>query len=76
VSSTKFPKTQLVMLLASAVGEEKAADAVTTASRALNYFDPVLDKPQALKLLDKIAETPGLVGITAKFAKTRVHLKW
>jgi hypothetical protein len=35
-----------------------------------------LDREQALIVLEKIAETQGLVGITARFAKTKVHLRW
>jgi hypothetical protein len=29
-----------------------------------------------LNVLEKLAEGPGLVGISARFAKSRLHLKW
>jgi hypothetical protein len=31
---------------------------------------------QGLEVLERIASQPGLVGITARFAKSRVLLKW
>ena len=35
----------------------------------------LLDKKQALAVLEQVAQTPGLVGITARFAKSRLYLR-
>ena len=37
---------------------------------------PDLSRDQALHLLEVVAEQPGLVGITGRFAKSRVLLQW
>ncbi len=71
-----FPRFELVKLLSSSVGEEKATEAIVQAAQRIGIGADEFDRDQALKVLETIAETPGLVGITARFAKTRVHLKW
>ena len=38
--------------------------------------DAPLSLDQALALLEKIADEPGIVGITARFARTRALLRW
>ena len=70
-----LPKTELVELLSPSLGEEKAGElvAATAASLGLNLDN--LDENQALQILEKLAGTPGLVGITARFAKARALLK-
>lgn len=65
-------KAQLVKMLSAAMGEEKADHAVVSAARAMAIGSDSFDREEALAVLDRIAQTPGLVGITARFAKTRV----
>jgi hypothetical protein len=69
------PISDLVALLAPAIGDEKAKEAVEGAVETLGLRGD-LDRDQALIVLEKIAESQGLVGITARFAKTKVHLRW
>ena len=68
-------RADLARLLAQALGNEKASDAVNKATLMLGIRREVLDKAQALSVLEHIAQTPGLVGITARFAKSRLHLR-
>ncbi len=66
----------LAELLAPALGDERARAAVAEASRALD-IGPRIALPEAMRLLEHIAKTPGVVGISARFAKTRLHLlRW
>ena len=59
-----------------ALGEAKARDVVAKATKALNISGNEIATPQALLVLEKIAAEPGLVGITARFAKARAILSW
>jgi hypothetical protein len=68
-------RADLAKLLAQALGNEKALDAVSKAATKLGIRRDPLDKDQALSVLEQIAQTPGLVGITARFAKSRLHLR-
>ncbi len=66
---------QIIDMLSHAVGNEKAESAVLGAARDLGYTPgAILDTNQSLALLEKVAETPGIVGVAARFAKSRVHL--
>jgi hypothetical protein len=71
-----FPADELVKLLGASIGDEMAAQAIGQACKALDLDPARFDRDQALRVLEKIAETRGLVGISARFAKSRVHLKW
>ena len=62
-------------MLSGTLGEEKASAIVDEAARTLGY-GPSLDRDQALSVLEHIAQSPGLIGIAARFAKSRVHLVW
>lgn len=75
MSEPGVSRGDLAKLLAQALGNEKASDAVNKAAQKLGLRRDVLDKDQALSVLEQIAQTPGLVGITARFAKSRLHLR-
>ena len=66
---------RLWKLLSHTVGQEKAELAVRTAANH-NGLSPrpahTFDETRAV--LEKVAETPGIVGVTARFAKSRLHL--
>jgi hypothetical protein len=70
------PRRDLVKLLASSVGVEKARECVTGAAHELGLASEELTQRDALSVLEHIAGQPGIVGITARFAKSRVHLLW
>ena len=61
-------------LLASSLGEEAASEAVSTTLRQLGIEREELSMPEAHRLLEALAAMPGLVGITARFAKARLIL--
>lgn len=60
----------------SALGDSKARDVVSKAARDLRVVGSDCESRQALQILDLIATEPGLVGITARFAKARAILRW
>lgn len=65
----------LAKMIAGTIGNEKALEAVATACSAAGITEERLTLEEALAVLGRIAETPGVVGITARFAKSRMHLK-
>lgn len=72
---TRRPLSLLVALLAPTIGKEHAQRVIDDTARMLGHADDI-DLDQALALLERIASSPGVVGIAARFAKTRVHLSW
>jgi hypothetical protein len=74
--SGSVSRVDVIDLLASSLGTTKAEHAVRQAAESMRLDDGPLSLDQALALLEKIAEEPGLVGITARFAKTRALLRW
>ena len=62
-------------LLAPTLGNERALTLVREQGRALGH-GPEIDLDQALTLLERIAKFPGVTGIAARFAKTRINLTW
>lgn len=80
-AETKAPSTprtltqrQLASMLASSLGESKANEVVRAVLRRLDLEEP-LSADQAASVLEEIAEEPGIVGVTARFAKARLVLK-
>ncbi len=69
-----FLLTSLAGLLSASIGDEKATEAVRSATRELGIGGGEVSFEQALEIFEKIAETPGIVGVTARFAKSRLHL--
>ena len=70
-----FARGTLVGLLASTLGQEKSEEAIAAAMRKLGLFGLTLDRAQALLVLEDLALSPGLVGVTARFAKARLLLR-
>jgi hypothetical protein len=62
---------EIAELLASTVGQERADEAVREVVQRLAFPANALTREQTLALLDAIAVRPGLLGMTARFAKTR-----
>ena len=75
-SDAPVTRSTLVELLAPALGEATATDVVRRASLELRIPDGTLTHKQALAVLDKVAYVPGLVGISARFVKSRLILRW
>lgn len=65
----------LARLLSETVGDEKAEEAVREGAKQAGVSATApLTLEQALEVLEKVAATPGIVGVTARFAKSRLHL--
>ena len=62
--------------LQSALGRERAASAIERASETLGHQGRTLTRSQALEVLAEIAEVEGLVGISARFARSRLMTRW
>jgi hypothetical protein len=77
VSSTKMriAAVDLLPLLAPALGTEKARDAVTHTAQRLRFDSQSLTREQALAVLDDLAQSDGIVGVVALFAKARFLLE-
>jgi hypothetical protein len=65
---------EVVALLASTVGQDRAEEAVLEAVRRLGLPTRALSRDQTLAVLDDLASRPGLVSVTARFAKARAIL--
>ncbi|MEM7352821.1 MAG: hypothetical protein AAF657_18645 [Acidobacteriota bacterium] len=66
-------RADIAGLLAKTIGSEKASKVVDTAARDLGFLTSTLNREAAHKLLSKISEEPGLVGMAAMFAKSQLH---
>ncbi len=64
----------LVEQLSQAVGEEKARVVLEDAVVALGLAGAELTREQALDVLGHVAATPGIVGVCARFARSRFML--
>jgi hypothetical protein len=71
--TSRKPVEAIADLIAQALGVEQAKREVDRAAQALGYGD-LVHFSEALKILEHLAKEPGLVGIAAQFAKTRLHL--
>jgi hypothetical protein len=69
-------REELVGVFTAHFGKEKASELVDGAASSLGLRPAMLTPPDGLNVLEKLAENPGLVGISARFAKSRLHLKW
>lgn len=67
---------EVAALLSQSLGNEKAAALVGAAVEKLGLDERGISTDDALAVLEVIAAEPGVAGITARFAKSRVHLAW
>jgi hypothetical protein len=67
---------ELAHYLASALGDAKALELVEVAVAKLGLVATRLERADALRVLELIAAEPGLVGIAARFVKSRLVLEW
>ncbi len=74
LSGDQLTLASLSAQLAQALGDEKARDVVADAALELGLTGPSVTREQALEVLADVAETPGIVGVCARFARTRVML--
>lgn len=67
-------KKELVGLLAESIGQEKASNIISESALRLGLHGENFNKEEVMKILDLVAEEPGLVGIVARFVKARAIL--
>lgn len=65
-----------IVPLLGALGEAKAQDVLRQAAATLEIRKKELEPSEVLQVLEEIASFPGLIGITARFAKARAILRW
>lgn len=74
VNATKpDARTKLIAVLSAGLGPEVATKLVTDTTTALGFGDE-LGRREILRVLDRLVEHPGLVGVSARFTKSQVML--
>jgi len=69
-------RDDIVELLATSIGEDTARSLVDGSVLRRGIDPQAITKQEALDVLEDIAAEPGLAGVTARFAKSKVHLRW
>jgi hypothetical protein len=71
-----FPYDEVVGFFVASLGAENAERTVARAVGQLNLdYLSEFTSDQALRVLDTLTGEEGLVGITARLARTRIHLR-
>lgn len=68
-------RLDITALLATSIGEEKAKAVVESAATELLLPDP-MSTAEAMAVLEHIAGQEGLVGVAARFARSRAIFRW
>ena len=68
-------RAELTALLAPSLGDEKSGEVIATTIRKLGYREEDLTLAQALAVLETLTYAGGLVGVAARFAKARLHMR-
>ncbi len=71
----RISRRELVRQLGESLGLEKAEEVVSAAAARLSLTGEEYDRDQALTLFEELTNSPGLVGVVARFAKVRLILK-
>jgi hypothetical protein len=69
-----FSRAHLAKFLSASMGREKAEECVGGAAASLG-LGATFSHDDALRVLEAVATQPGIVGITARFAKSRLLLR-
>lgn len=70
-SGERATLAELVALLAPTLGQEKSEEVVAEAARSLGVLVDEFSVSRAIALLDALGRAPGMVGVAARFARTR-----
>jgi hypothetical protein len=73
--ASSLAKGDLVALLSPSMGDEKASEVVSQGLRRAGVSGDTFPRERALLVLEELAKTPGLVGVTARFAKAKLLLR-
>jgi hypothetical protein len=66
--------SQLVEMFTSTLGAEKSSEEIAAALSRLGIYGVTLSSDQTTILLDAMSKSPGMVGITARVARSRLEL--
>ena len=70
-------RPDIAALMANAIGPANAEAVTDAACAALGLGDAVaLQVDEAMSILERIAGEPGIVGVAARFAKSRAIFRW
>ncbi len=72
----RLPISELVTLIAPTIGQEKAAESIAFAIRLKGIVEDKLTQEQALAVFEVLSQNEGIVGVTARFAKARLVLRY
>jgi hypothetical protein len=72
----RLPLAELVSLIAPTIGQEKANETIAFAIRVKGIQDDKLTQEQALAVFEVLSQHDGIVGVTARFAKARLVLRY
>jgi hypothetical protein len=72
--STKT-RSDVAAMLSRSLGEEAAAIAVGKVAQSLGLGHE-FSRDAAMRVLEVLANEPGLVGVAARFSKARAHMNW
>jgi hypothetical protein len=67
-----FDLPSIAALLSKSVGDDMALSVVRDAARKLGVIDAVLDQDCTLEILAVVATNPGLIGVSARFCRSRL----
>lgn len=67
---------EVIAALSSSIGEEKARAAVEDTCDSMGVERRTMTRDDALAVLESIADTPGVVGVCARFSRSRFILQW
>jgi hypothetical protein len=75
VANSSALRQRLSDALARTLGREQAERALREHAKKLSVDLDTIIQDQALQLLESLTSEPGIVGITARFAKARMYLE-
>ncbi len=76
MAPARHSRIELAGLLEGSIASDVAVRAVGDAASDLGISAADLSDDEAFAVLDRIAVRPGLLGIVARFAKSRAILAW
>jgi len=76
MAAQKRTLAELAKLLGASLGDKKAEEVLRGAAQRKGLSTSEFGREQAMELLELIANEPGIVGISARFAKSRLLLNW
>jgi hypothetical protein len=76
LADAHYTREELISILSGSISESVADAQIVRAATTLSISRDSFTLKEAQDILESIANEPGLVGIAARFAKSRVALRW